>query len=345
MKVSFIIPAYQVADYIGKCLESIQRQTQSDWEVIVVDDGSTDNTLQIIRMYSKNDSRIKFFHQNNLGVSAARNFGIKQAKGDWLCFLDGDDSISEYTLEIYDKYLKKENDICFIEYQDIDNKVYDTKVKLENLRTGYNILEFDREDFEEFQLATFNRDLKGKYNYHKVKLSMPGKFYRRKFILDNRIIFPVGVPTGEDAIFNLYAYRYANKGIYIEIPLYFHRVWKNSVSKKFNSNVNKDFLKLHEVLQSYILTSDDPSKFEKVYNERLAWTFGFCCVLDYCHIDNHTPYKWRKQKFLEELKQYENVFNNLDLKDFRLPKKIMFFLVKRKFFGGVCVLCWLNRKN
>lgn len=91
-KVSIIIPAYNVEKYIPRTLESIKSQTFKDIEVIVINDGSTDNTLTIVKNFLKNvDFSYKIITQKNQGVSAARNRGIKEAKGKYICFLDGDD--------------------------------------------------------------------------------------------------------------------------------------------------------------------------------------------------------------------------------------------------------------
>ena len=100
MKVSIIIPVYNVAPYLTTCIESILTQTFTDFELLLVDDGSTDNTLSICNSYSKTDDRIKVIHKINGGVSSARNCGIDASHGEWIAFIDGDDIIEP-------DYLKK----------------------------------------------------------------------------------------------------------------------------------------------------------------------------------------------------------------------------------------------
>lgn len=92
--VSVIIPVYNAEKYIGELLESLQNQSYSKFEVICVDDGSSDESHQIIENFIKKDNRIKYVYQENKGVSAARNYGIRISKGDYLCFLDADDFVS-----------------------------------------------------------------------------------------------------------------------------------------------------------------------------------------------------------------------------------------------------------
>ena len=97
--ISIIIPCYNAADTIVNTLYAIQHQTYKDYEVIAVNDGSQDNTIEILREWAQNDDRIKVIHQYNQGVSAARNNAIVQAQGDYICFVDADDIIEEDYLE------------------------------------------------------------------------------------------------------------------------------------------------------------------------------------------------------------------------------------------------------
>ena len=92
-KVSIVVPIYNTEKYLKKCLDSIINQTYENLEIILVDDGSTDNSGKIIDDYAKKDSRIKAIHQKNAGQSTARNNGIKKATGKYISFIDGDDEI------------------------------------------------------------------------------------------------------------------------------------------------------------------------------------------------------------------------------------------------------------
>lgn len=91
--ISIIIPCYNISQYIGRTISSVLSQTDSDWEIIAVDDGSIDSTLSVLKEFAESDYRIRIYHQENKGVSAARNLGLKHAIGEWIYFLDGDDII------------------------------------------------------------------------------------------------------------------------------------------------------------------------------------------------------------------------------------------------------------
>ena len=99
--ISIIVPVYNVESYIRQCIDSVISQSYQNWELLLIDDGSTDNSGIICDEYSLRESRIKVFHQKNLGVSAARNVGLRNATGDYMTFADGDDWLEPYTFQTY----------------------------------------------------------------------------------------------------------------------------------------------------------------------------------------------------------------------------------------------------
>lgn len=101
-KFSIIIPVYNVAPYLRECLDSVVEQAFTDWEAICVDDGSTDGSASILDEYAAKDRRYRVIHRNNAGVGAARNAGLEIAKGEWICFADGDDFLLPSAFEIVD---------------------------------------------------------------------------------------------------------------------------------------------------------------------------------------------------------------------------------------------------
>ncbi len=117
MQVSIIVPAYNVSNYIGVCVDSIRRQSFSNWELLIIDDGSTDNSLDICQEYSEVDSRIRVFHQHNSGQGTARNHALTLANGEYICFIDADDLlIDENTLAKSVEYLDNNSEIDIIQF-------------------------------------------------------------------------------------------------------------------------------------------------------------------------------------------------------------------------------------
>lgn len=103
--ISVIVPVYNSEKYLKNCIDSVFSQTYQNWELVLVDDGSSDASGEICDYYSRSDKRVKVIHQNNAGVSAARNTGIETACGQYIMFIDSDDSITEDCIEILYTYL------------------------------------------------------------------------------------------------------------------------------------------------------------------------------------------------------------------------------------------------
>lgn len=111
---SIIIPVYNIVSYLRECLDSVLAQTFTDWEAICVDDGSTDGSSAILDEYAAKDSRFRVIHQPNIGVGSARNRGLDEVRGEWICFLDGDDLWHERFLHVFSMGIKEyPEDICF----------------------------------------------------------------------------------------------------------------------------------------------------------------------------------------------------------------------------------------
>ncbi len=121
MFFSFIIPVYNAEVTLNKCLSSILSQTFNDFEVIVIDDGSQDQSSNIYTALAKKDARLKYIYQNNNGVSSARNIGLKKAKGDYICFVDSDDFVSpNYLKTLYKTLIEQLYEVVFFGYNIID---------------------------------------------------------------------------------------------------------------------------------------------------------------------------------------------------------------------------------
>lgn len=124
IKYSFIIPVYNTAKYLNRCLDSIVKQTYKNFEIIIVNDGSTDNSKDIINMYKKQNTNIKVVEQKNSGLSVARNHGVSKSSGKYIVFVDSDDYIEEKLLEVIDKEI---DNVDVLRYQVIEED--DSKTK------------------------------------------------------------------------------------------------------------------------------------------------------------------------------------------------------------------------
>ena len=197
--ISIIIPAYNVEKYIHRCLDSILSQTFSNWECILIDDGSPDNSGKICDDYATKDSRFKVIHQKNSGVSRARNAGIDAAKGLWLTIMDSDDWIDSETLQTaYDFTLNNSAEIIqwgyyhSTETTDLDSSIYINDFSLLNMKP--------EEPYGSHTAMLINLD----------------------FINKNKIRYATDISMGEDWIFAFECYFKAKNVINIKEKAFYH---------------------------------------------------------------------------------------------------------------------------
>ena len=178
MKLSIIIPTYNRSKYISKCIDSVLSQTYKNIEIIVIDDGSTDNTEEIIKNF--NDKRIKYFKNTNHGIGYSRNFGLDKATGDYIFFLDSDDYINADTVDNIFKNIKS-NDILIFDYKEIFE--IDKKEKINRIPV-----------FNAYVLSEHPELI------NIINLGPCNKVYKKSLLVDNDIKFPEDIKY-EDALF------------------------------------------------------------------------------------------------------------------------------------------------
>ena len=244
MKISVIIAAYNVEKYIEKCLESIIAQTHRDLEIIVVNDGSTDNTLRLIRNFSKIDSRIVMIDKPNGGLSSARNAGLDIASGDYIGFVDGDDYIHE---EMY----KKLYQLCKKTKCDISVCGYIRKYSnREVFSNSKKIIHYSSEE----ALA----ELISSENLHDYAWD---KLYKKE--LFNNIRYPLG-KMYEDVFTTYKLFFKAKKVVYMDEPLYYYIQRDGSILRKGFSEKQFDQLEALEEIKRFL-----SEKEITIYNEVL----------------------------------------------------------------------------
>lgn len=213
MFVSVIVPIYNVEEYLPNCIRSILSQTYSDFELILVDDGSLDSSYSICESYAKIDSRIKVVHQNNAGLSAARNTGIENAKGEYLTFIDSDDFVQSCYLEVLVKGCKEyqaDLSVCsFIRCLSNDT--------IDSVRIPPRIENFDV--FSDERMKVF-------LTTQRVRTSAWAKLYRKS--LFDTLRFPVG-KYNEDEFTTYLAIHLANKVVISNYKGYVYRYNKKSI--------------------------------------------------------------------------------------------------------------------
>lgn len=226
--ISIIVPIYNVSPYLQLCLESIENQTYSHFEVFLINDGSRDNSKDICLEFAERDNRFKYIEQQNAGLSAARNTGILNSKGEFLTFIDGDDFIeSNYLEELYYTSLKNDSEIVvgsFKEFNEEDNNYY------------IHVFDYREEHYKHRELIENIAQLERRGIEFETSWGI--LFHRRLF---ENVLFPVGKKI-EDTRTNYKLYMESCKTSYIHKDLYIYRIRKGSLINTVTENLLTDVL-------------------------------------------------------------------------------------------------------
>ena len=276
-KISVIVPVYNVAPYLPKCLDSICNQTLKDIEIICVNDCSTDNSLEILKEYAQNDTRIKLIDfKENKGVSAARNAGIKTAQGEYIGFVDSDDWIDlNFYEKLYEYAIRTHCDVAKSEMI-----IVSTNCNISKLPTyRNNMIKQNRLNFYyEFYTAIYNK----------------------KFLINNNIYFPEDVLTFEDPVFSIQVILSDPKLELISGTNYYLLERNNSKTKTFELYKINSFItgaqQIINLLNSYNINKKD---YITIYEDLIFFDFIGR------HIKAHISIE-------QCFKNYNKLYNSLD---------------------------------
>ncbi|MBD8041210.1 glycosyltransferase family 2 protein [Phocaeicola sp. Sa1CVN1] len=229
--VSIIIPVYNTEHFLKRCIDSILAQTYSDWELVLVDDGSKDSSGKICDEYEKSDSRIKAVHKPNEGVSSARNLGLSMAQGEYVCFIDADDWIESTYLE--------------------DFKLDKIKADFYVSGASYGIYDkvYSRLVYPEIYCETVDEMKTQFIGQHLYENGYPwGKIYKASIIHENKLCFNEALSINEDHIFVFQYYCLINNLFIVSSGKYHYTIFDNA-GGKLSNRLNSFFeVKLASVL-------------------------------------------------------------------------------------------------
>lgn len=271
-KVSVVIPVYNTEKYLAECLDSLQKQTLKDIEIICVDDGSTDNSLEVLKEYANRDSRFLILEQKNLYAGAARNVGLKIARGEFVIFLDSDDFFAEDLLEkIYLKGQETEADIVLFggNKYDVNKNIYIADPSFLKKEFLGKLVTFSRKDIPDNILT----------------LSNPApwtKLYRRQFIEKERLQFQL-FPNSNDVYFTLCALSIADKITYVDEALVTYRIGMQNNTQSRKKNNPLCFLKAYMAVYDELVKRDIYKEVEKSYTNAIlgACRYNLDTITDY----------------------------------------------------------------
>lgn len=285
IKISLIVPCYNIRKYLPRCIESILAQTYKNLEIILISDGSTDGTDEVIREYAKKDSRIIPIFKQNLGVSDTRNRGLDIATGDYIGFVDGDDYIEP---EMYETLLKNaiENnaDISHCGYQ----MVFPSRVDY-YYNTGKKVIQDNKKGIRDIIVGDY------------VEPGIWNKLYRLNTLKELRM--PPDIKINEDVIFNFYAFVNSQKSVYEDLPFYHYILRKGSAATcKINQNKLFDPVRVRKEIFEYSLKNLDNEIQSVAYSSYLNSIINLYRVVSNSKLKEYKEDSFILKKQIKEIK-------------------------------------------
>ena len=257
--LSVIIPVYNVENYLNECLDSVTSQTLDDMEIICIDDGSTDNSPDILKEYSKKDKRIKIITKENGGQATARNLGIKEAQGEYIAFVDSDDFIEPTMFEkLYTKAKDNNLDIAMCKIATYDNQTKEIKDNVWYYMLGV---------FRDFEKDIFNHKDTKEFTCH-IAVTPYNKIYKTTLLKENNILFPEGL-IFEDEKFFYDTYLRAKRVSIVDEFLYYYRInRKGSTVDTIKDNDFSDIVPISKLIRETFKETDNYEDYKILLSNR-----------------------------------------------------------------------------
>lgn len=343
-KVSIIVPVYNVEKYIRRCLDSLVKQSYRNLEIILIDDGSTDNSGKICDQYEIKDKRFKVIHQKNAGLPSARNTGIENITGYLVMFIDSDDWIDENCIERCVNEFKLNDKLeCILfpyirEFENISKSVYFLGKK-EKLFVNDDVKKYiHRRIFGPIKKELKRIELKNDLN------TAWGKIFISRFIGNIRFTDVKYIGPAEDCYFNMQLFSKFKVVKYIpNIKYHYNKINQNSIVHTYNKNLEITLNNLYMYAQDLI----DNNKYNNHYKEALFNRIVLDTLDLVRNITNSNLSLYLKYKLVKNIlnnkcrKKHLEKFD-ISLLDFKW--KIYYFLCKKKIVIGVMAMIFLGEK-
>lgn len=320
IKVSVIVPIYNVEQYIQKCLDSLINQTYPSYEILLIDDGSKDGSSEIARSYANKFDNVSYHRKINGGLSDARNFGIERARGDFLMFIDSDDFVDGHLIEkMMEMQSRSKADIvaCDMMYAYED---------------GRNVIA----SAGDFDLGSAKDDIK----LIRINNSACNKLFHHNLFKDIR--FPLGKLYEDLFVVPILIYR-SKLIAHVKEPLYFYLQREGSIVHKNNQRMFHIYEAIHHVYSILLVETDSSSELKQVI-ENMYIEHGL--HLTTLRIKENGDFADRIKYFrlnIEQLEQYfSNWYDDESLKTYPTKSRIIFFLFKQRMYWLVALLLKRN---
>lgn len=339
--ISIVIPVYNAARTIEKCVKSLISQTFNDLEILLVNNGSTDNSLDVCQKLVEKDSRIRIINIAEKGVSVARNKGLEAASGKYISFVDADDWIDSNVCELFAN-LNAEHDYELFCYSAQYHKKKKTTI---SYLFNKDIELLSQNQKEELQIKVFAPQapiFSYKMNT-RFAGSAWGKFYKREILLKNNLRFSTETIISEDVLFNTLSLDYFHRIGYTKQCFYHYEQSEDSAQNRYRPNSDKYFIFIIEKIQEWLRNTAKDQRFVDAANCLFVhYLFGILKE-DLFHRDNKISLKKRYAGLKKLLCQekYSDLLKMTDDNYFSLSESLLIFLMQKKFYRITSLLLWL----
>lgn len=325
---SLILPVYNVEKYVKRCVNSLLRQEYTDYEIILVDDGSTDSSGSICDKLADKNNNIFAYHKENGGLSDARNYGMDRAKGNYILFIDSDDWVDEKLLISLHNHLNKSNvDILKFGFQKMQEGNYKN-----TFFSYFNIGVYDRRQIEETILPyTIGPKRLFCYEQNACK-SVWSHVYSLNFLRENNIRFVSEREIlNEDYLFNLHTLLYAKSLEVTHYILYYYDYREGSLSKRYITNEFERKLKLHREYKLLLERNGLFERYETPYYSECVDGFYACISNECCCWNETSKYAVQNIKKILNCKECEISLLKCKRSNMNLKGKVIYWLMRLKF--------------
>lgn len=336
--VSVVVPVYNAARTLEKCVDSLTSQTFDDVEILLINNGSTDNSLDVCKEIAGKDSRIKVIDISEKGVSAARNRGIELAAGEFVTFVDADDWVDSNVCEAFALLNAKYNYDLFCYSAQYHNRKKTTVSYL----FSEDVELFAQEQKDELQIKV----LAPQAPFFSYKMntrfagSACGKFYKREILLKNNLRFATETIISEDVLFNTLALDYFYRIGYTKDCFYHYEQREGSAQNRYRPNSDKYFMFVIERIQNWLQnTRKDQRFFEAANCLFVHYIFG-ALKEDVFHKDNRTSFL-EKKALLKDMMNHSTFLTTIEMAKreyFTLPESFLLILLLKRYYLFASVL-------
>lgn len=341
--ISVVVPIYNKEKYIMKCVDSLLKQEGVELEIILVDDGSTDNSLFICKELERLHNNIIVISQKNAGVSVARNAGINFATGEWISFVDPDDYVEHFMYQaLIDKSIGCDVVACCC------YAVNNQSIEKNEFFSSDRLFETDEDKADLYCQLLCDKYMQPGSTFTAIGVPW-GKLYKLSLLKENNLLFNPQLRRQQDNAFNMHVFDLAEKIFYLNKPLYYYQLdnVKNYYVSKYNGYAAKNALELQKERYEFFVSKNrmQQEKLKQAYDDETVCNIFGALNKDILHRHNSKSYKDRKKEYNQMISHdaFRKSIDCLDVHNVNgVFHKYVFEIIKLNFFWLLNVI-WKSR--